>query len=86
MSKHYLKRPAAVTVTFIAVLGLSGCGQSNPNLDSDVEQLAKLPALTSTALVLRGPAYIATIALAMLGMNGLKVKIKTKRSTEEEVA
>ena len=89
MKTKTVKLTAALAVTCIALLGLSGCSEktsaAKPDLDSDVEQLAKLPAMTSTALVLRGPAYVAAIGLLMLGIGGIKVKI-TKCPKEEEAS
>ena len=81
-----LDKMFALAVT-CSLFGLSRCSEktsaAKPDLDGDVEQLAKLPAMTSTALVLRNPAYLAAIGLLMIGLNGIKVKIKTKRPKEE---
>ena len=90
MKTNTIKLTAAMAVTCCALLGLSGCSEKTSaekrDLDSDVERLAKLPAMTSTALVLRGPAYVAALGLLMLGMSGIKVKSKSKRHKEEEVS
>lgn len=64
----------------LVLLGfVGGCSKKTQlDLDEDENRLAKLPALTSTAIVLRGPMWLVGVGVLMLGVRGFRVKINTR--------